>query len=119
MIFIRNDYNEQEYFMHYFKHTYLVILAWKYIQDIIIENKLINELEFNKINQLIIWHDNSKISNTEWVPYARKFHPIGNQDIDKVNLEFKMAVNHHKNNNLHHFESLKNYAGPNWKCLHF
>ena len=112
---MQKDYNEKEYFQHYFKHTYFVVLAWKQIQDILIENHIISENEFNQINQLVIWHDNSKISADEWVPYARKFHPMGNQDSDKVSAEFKKAVEHHKNNNLHHFESLKNYKGPDWR----
>lgn len=113
---MRNDCDEKQYFMHYFKHTYLVVLAWKEIQDVLIENCLINEDEFNKINKLIIWHDNSKISKEEWFSYARKFYPLGNQDVNKVKLEFKEAVNHHKCNNLHHFESLNNYTYDDWKC---
>ena len=113
---MQKDYNELKYFMHYFEHTYFVVLAWKEIQDILIENNLITENEFNKINQLIIWHDNSKISKDEWIPYARKFNPIGNQEINKVKSEFKEAVIHHKCNNFHHFESLKDYVGPDWKC---
>lgn len=113
---MQTNCNQRLYFMHYLKHTYFVVLAWKQIQDIIIENNLINETEFQKINQLIIYHDNSKISKEEWLPYARKFNPIGNQDIDKVSAEFKEAVKHHKGNNFHHFELLKTYIGPYWKC---
>jgi len=113
---VSRNCNEKQYFMHYFKHTYLVVLAWKGIQDILIKNNLINEYEFNRINELIIWHDNSKISESEWLPYARKFNPVGCQDKDKVEIEFKQAVRHHKCNNFHHFESLKNYTGSDWKC---
>lgn len=114
---MQKDYNEKKYFMHYLTHTYLVVLAWKEIQDILIENDLLNKDEIEKINHLILWHDNSKISSEEWLPYARKFHPIGeNQDTNKTKTEFKKAVAHHKRINLHHFESLKNYDGPDWKC---
>lgn len=111
-----HDCNINLYFCHYATHTYYVVLAWKEIQDILIENNLITESEFNKINQLVIWHDNSKISTAELFPYARKFNPIGIQNQEKVNAEFKEATKHHKNNNLHHFESLKNYTGADWKC---
>lgn len=112
---MQKDYNERKYFEHYSKHTYFVVLAWKEIQDILIEDHIINEDEFHQINQLVIWHDNSKISADEWVLYARKFHPIGNQDRDEVDSEFKKAVEHHKSNNLHHFESLKHYTGSDWR----
>lgn len=113
---MEKDYDEKNYFLHYIKHTYYVVLAWKGIQDILIEKNLITEDEFEKINQLITWHDNSKISKEEWRPYARKFNPIGSQDIDKVKIGFKEAVHHHKKNNFHHFESLKDYKGIDWKC---
>lgn len=113
---MNKDCNELLHFTHYMKHTLYVVLAWKEIQDIILDNNLINEEEFKKINQLIIWHDNSKISKEEWLPYARQFNPLGYADSNKVKKEFKQAVTHHKKNNLHHFESLKNYIGPDWKC---
>lgn len=108
--------NEMEYFNHYMKHTYYVVLAWKQIQDLLIANNIISDMEFNRINQLIIWHDNSKITSDEWLTYARKFYPISIQDEDQVKREFKKAVEHHKSNNFHHFESLQSYMKSDWKC---
>lgn len=108
--------NELAYFRHYAKHTYYVVLAWKLIQGILISKEIIDEEEFDYITKLIIWHDNSKIGKEEWLPYARKFYPLGNQDTNNVKNEFKEAVKHHKNNNFHHFESLQNYKGPDWRC---
>jgi len=113
---MQKDYDEKKYFMHYLKHTYFVVLAWKSIQDILIKNDLINEKEFNKINELILWHDNSKISKKEWTSYARMFYSIKNQNMDDIKKEFKEASKRHKKNNLHHFESLKDYKGPDFKC---
>lgn len=102
------------YINYYFNHTYNVVLAWKDIQVPLIENEIINEIEFNKINQLIIWHDNSKISKEEFEGYGLKFFPLGNT---KNNDEsFKQAWKHHKENNLHHHQSLKDYEGPYRKC---
>lgn len=46
--------NERAYGLHYFKHIYYVVLAWKQIQDLLIDNNLISDMEFDKINQLII-----------------------------------------------------------------
>lgn len=39
--------DEQKYFLHYMKHTYYVVLAWKQIQDLLITNHLISEMELN------------------------------------------------------------------------
>lgn len=65
---------------------------------------------------MILWHDNSKLSDEEWLPYAVRFYPIGNPDAAQVKQNFKKAALHHKLNNLHHFESLRNYRGSDWKC---
>lgn len=109
------DCNQLAYFNHYMKHTYYVVLAWKLIQDRLVAEGFISKEEFDKITQLIIWHDNSKISREEWLPYARKFYSIGKQS-EEVKAEFQKAVAHHKANNLHHFELLQNYTGSDWRC---
>lgn len=110
----QEKFNVYEYINYYFNHTYNVVLVWKNIQLLLIENKIINESEFNKINQLIIWHDNSKISKEEFDGYGLKFFSLG----DNKNSEesFKQAWKHHKENNLHHHQSLKDYNGPDRKC---
>ncbi len=107
--------NQLLYFDHYMKHTYYVVLAWKEIRNLLMEQKLIGEEEFEKINRLIIWHDHSKIGEEEWLPYAERFYSNqGNEE--SVKSEFRKAVSHHKKENLHHFESLKGYTGSDWKC---
>lgn len=120
MIYVGSDtmdviVNQGLYFEHYMKHTYYVILAWKEIQSTLIEEGLVSKDEFQKINQLILWHDHSKISGEEWLPYARRFYSNqGNEE--SVRQEFKKAVTHHKRENIHHFESLKDYSGTDWRC---
>lgn len=102
------------YINYYFNHTYNVVLAWKDIQLPIIKAMIIDEQEFNKINQLIIWHDNSKISKEEFAGYGMKFFPLNTtKNVDEI---YKQAWKHHKENNLHHHQSLKNYTGPDRKC---
>ena len=109
-----------KYFEYYTKHTYKVVLAWKDIQDILIENHIINEEEFSKINNLIIWHDNSKIDQEEFDAYAAKYYPIVSEttisSTDEINNNFKSAWEHHKKYNLHHHQTLKTYQGVDWKC---
>jgi len=107
--------NQRLYFEHYMKHTYYVVLAWKEIQDTLINQMLIDEDEFQRINHQIVWHDSSKVSKEEWLPYARKFY--SNQGNDElVKEEFRKAVLCHKKHNLHHFETLRNYSGSDYKC---
>ena len=104
------------YFDYYRRHTYNVVLAWKDIQDLIIENKIINKEEFDKINRLIIWHDNSKIAAEEFAAYGAKFYPIGSINKEESKAVFKVAWEHHKAKNIHHHQTLKDYKGDDWIC---
>lgn len=107
-------YEEMQYCLHYTKHCCYVVLAWKQIQNALINNNLITSDEFNKIDDLIIWHDNSTIESDEWIPYVNKFF---GKDYDKeCEEEFKEAVRRHKERNLQHYESLKDYKGDDWRC---
>ncbi len=111
---MQENFDVHKYINYYFNHTYNVVLAWKDIQLCLIENMIIDEEEFNKINFLIIWHDNSKISKEEFFGYGLKFFPLDKSE--KNNELFKEAWEHHKNNNLHHHQRLKNYQGKDKKC---
>lgn len=106
---------DMEYFNHYIKHTYYVTIAWKAIREELWNHELLTADEFKKINNLIIWHDQSKMSQDEWKFYAERFYGE-NQNDDSVKNEFKTAVKKHKQKNLHHYESLKDYLGDDWKC---
>ena len=103
-----------KYFMHYVKHTYFVVLAWKAISEELWQRNMLTEQEFKKTNNLIIWHDQSKMNKNEWDAYAKRFY--GNQKDDETIIAFKEAVKEHKAKNLHHYESLKDYKGDDWKC---
>lgn len=106
---------ELVYWCHYSKHTHLVVIAWKLIRDFLFSSGVITDEEYEKINNHIIWHDNSKIDEDEWAPYVRKFgshEPLS----DEEKLKFKEAVKRHKQKNLHHYESLRDYKGDDWRC---
>jgi len=103
-----------KYFMHYIKHTHYVTLAWKAICTELWDRGMLNEEEFKKITNLIIWHDQSKMDKDEWEAYAEKFY--GDKKTSEVKAAFEIAKNSHKSKNLHHFESLKDYEGNDWKC---
>lgn len=106
---------EMNYLEHYFTHTYFCVLAWKAIRKELLDTKVITEEELSFINHLIAWHDNSKISDEEFHPYAAFFYP-GSKDDPKIREDFLEALKHHKANNIHHFETLANYKGSDWKC---
>jgi len=111
---MQENFDVYGYINYYFNHTYNVVLAWKDIQQTLLENKVINKLEFDKINELIIWHDNSKISKEEFEAYGLKFFPLGATEFDEE--IFKKAWQHHKENNLHHHQTLKEHKGQYHIC---
>lgn len=108
---MQEEFDVHKYVTYYFNHTYNVVLAWKDIRHILIEKDVINEEEYQKINHLIVWHDNSKLSKEEFAGYGLKFFGEGRND-----ELFKEAWKHHKENNLHHHQSLKDYDGKDKKC---
>ena len=103
-----------KYFEHYAKHTRFVTLAWKAICEELWNRGMLTEKEFEETNKHIIWHDQSKMDKSEWDFYAERLFG------DKVDVEvkdrFKEAIREHKAKNLHHFESLKDYKGDDWRC---
>lgn len=52
-------------------------------------------------------HDISKFSEEEFVQYRKTFYPIDKDE--KENVDFKSALEHHKEQNHHHFESCQTY----------
>lgn len=111
---MENGFNPMEYFNYYMNHTYNVLLAWKDIRDVLYDSEVINDKEYDKINRLIIWHDNSKIEKEEFNAYGMKF--FGKEKTEEANDQFKEAWNHHKSKNLHHHQSLAEYNGLDKKC---
>ena len=108
--------DEIAYLAHYTKHIFLVALAWLQIRNFLQEKNLITEEEKNQIDTLIINHDQSKKTPEEWIAYARYFHPKGNMSKQERKKSFQKAVAIHKQRNLHHYESLREYKGPDYKC---
>lgn len=102
------------YFEYYRNHTQNVVLVWKDIRDFLYEEKIINDTEYEKITNLVIWHDNSKISKEEFNGYGFKF--FGSEQTEETKKEFKKAWEHHKENNIHHHQTLKDYKGDDRKC---
>lgn len=106
---------KRQYANYYFNHTYYVVLAWKAIRDVLLEKQVITQDEYRIINHLVAWHDNSKISDEEFMAYALGLYSEYKEN-PEIHEKFKEAVSVHKSRNLHHFESLKDYHGDDWKC---
>lgn len=106
---------EVKYMEHYFTHTYFCVLAWKAIRNELLEAKVITESEFSLINHLVAWHDDSKISEEEFGPYAVGLYSESKDD-PEIHSQLIEAIKHHKENNIHHHETLANYKGDDWKC---
>lgn len=115
--FMAQKFDVIAYIQYYINHTYNVVLAWIDIQDLLIKNKVINKDEFKRINKLIILHDKSKLSMEEFAAYGAKFFPIGPiTNEEEIKSAFKLAWEHHKANNPHHHQTLKDYKGDDWIC---
>lgn len=104
-----------EYLNHILKHKAMVFTAWMYLADKLCELGFINESDMDKIHINIINHDNSKFLSDEFYIYAKRFYRNRRKNL-RTNENFKKAVKLHKERNLHHFESLKDYKGDDWKC---
>lgn len=59
------------------------------------------------IDGMIALHDDSKFSSEEFNSYRKRFFPCVEVDGDFNKEEFELAWQHHKDNNLHHWESMK------------
>lgn len=107
------EYYWFKYMLYYMNHTENVLYAWIDISNVLLENGIITKSECLKIGTIILKHDASKMSKEEFQAYALKYFPI--EPSVSYDEFFKEAWQHHKDNNLHHHQSLKNYTGPNRK----
>lgn len=104
----------QKYSMHIEKHQWYVLYAWIILGNNLLNLGYINDDEYDYIQELIQFHDSSKLSYDEFIPYARKFYGR-KPNTERVKFEFREAVRRHKMRNLHHYESLKDYKESDWK----
>lgn len=69
------------------------------------------------IDELIEKHDDSKFSVEEFEPYRKQFFLAHGEQRDPN--DFQMAWQHHKDNNLHHWESMKAIDYKHWMILEY
>lgn len=68
-----------------------------------------DDYSWHTLRQEVIYHDLSKFSVEEFVPYRERFFPVdeGENKGDQETGAFAMAWEHHKMNNPHHHEVIK------------
>ncbi len=69
-----------------------------------------DDYAWHMLREEVIWHDVSKLSQAELVPYTDKFYPTEHEPMEWYNNGFDKAWEHHKRHNQHHHESVKTYT---------
>ena len=66
-----------------------------------------DDMSWHNLRMDVEWHDVSKLSQAELVPYSDEFYPTEHEPMEWPDNGFAKAWEHHKRNNNHHHESLK------------
>ena len=66
-----------------------------------------DDYTWHTIRADVEYHDISKFSKEEFVQYRDNFFPVTEED--KLNSNFSLAWEHHKDKNHHHFETVVSY----------
>ena len=98
----------QEYLNYIEEHINNVKKAWSNLISITASQSFL--AGFDNSRQLIAItadnikvHDKSKYSEEEFEPYRRHFHFIDEKEKEDSTAEFEKAWDHHKENNMHHW----------------
>lgn len=98
----------REYLDYVERHILNVQKAWGVVQDKCKDMNIIyDDYLWSLINSDVIFHDMSKLSHAEFVPYRERFYPVHeteNQNDDA----FSKAWQHHLQENIHHWQSWTN-----------
>lgn len=65
----------------------------------------VDDFNYHTLYMQVEYHDISKFSTKEFVPYRNKFFPVQLPSIEEGSQDFKLAWAHHYNSNTHHWES--------------
>lgn len=95
----------REYCDYLEDHINNVAKAWEILKKKCVEMSFIKDDDtFCAISKMIDLHDNTKLSDREFIQYQRKFFSVGfvNSEDDR---RFTDAWNHHVRHNPHHWEN--------------
>lgn len=107
----------QQYLDYIREHVNNVSKAWIEMQEKCFDLSFMTPDFIQKMNEEVLMHDMSKLSKEEFVQYRECFYSIGES------VKITDAWEHHKSNNLHHWEAWTNaeFKDPGeWKfhCIH-
>ena len=102
---------EIEYGQYINEHVNNVKKVFNNLKNDIPSMNMINELladenrSFDDLVRNIDIHDESKFSTYEFDAYRRHFFPISDEEKENSKLDFEIAWEHHKHENLHHWDT--------------
>ena len=100
----------REYCDYLEQHLINVQLAWRTLEVVCQDMRFIyDDFYWATIRGMVMAHDLSKFSPEEFIAYQRKFFPahlhVSDAPARTDKIEFANAWEHHKENNLHHWQS--------------
>lgn len=103
------EINETRKYLYYLEEHYNnVRLAWNIVKEKCKYMRFIyDDFCYYTLNHEIEYHDESKMSKEEFVPYRMKFYPTEEEKkehSEEIDKEFKLAWEHHKHMNDHHWQ---------------
>lgn len=110
----------QEYLDYVKEHVLNVRKAW---EDVKVKCKdmrfMLDDFYYFSIEDSVVYHDISKLSECEFVQYRKAFYPAKNEP----NFDMSEAWEHHKKENPHHWENwtaIKPRIDADWEvhCVH-
>lgn len=95
----------REYLDYIEDHIKNVNKAWKLIQEKCKDMSIVvDDYYFNLLDIEVYYHDESKLSEQEFVQYRKAFYPT-KDEIAKGKYDMSEAWEHHKSLNPHHWET--------------
>lgn len=115
--FNKNDWIEKtsEYMEYISQHKKNIEFAWCQLRQAITGISLLNRpVIMEQMQDRIRYHDDSKMTEEEFLPYRQHFYPIDGEVVDDAN--FQRAWELHYNRNDHHWQHWINVDGSFRPC---
>lgn len=111
MIALDKIQKTREYLDYLERHILNIEKAWKEVQEKCEDMKFVwDDYLYHWLDQEVLRHDESKLDKEEFTQYRTKFYPT-NEELSELHMpsvdrDFNNAWANHKQENLHHWESL-------------
>jgi len=115
-VFLDQLIQTEKYLDYLYRHYTEVQNAWALIQEKcrgMSYRWLVDDCIFWSLDTDIKQHDMSKLSPEEFQAYRKTFYPTSHEEKVAAEKEYDAALEHHKLNNGHHWETWMQLS--NWK----